>query len=486
MQTVKKNSILGSVFYQSVYQVMALLVPLITTPIVSRALGAEKLGVYSYSYAIAHYFVIFSMLGISNYGSRTIAQQRDYFDKTVVNFWSLYKLHALLTAICISFFYVYVLFIADIEYRSALLSASLFIWASLFDIQWYFGGTERFKMTATVSTICKIMCCMAIFILIKQPSDISKYIILMGLANVCTNLIPWFYLEDGIRKGFRVKKAIRPHIIPCLVFFVPVVAITIYRYIGKVLLGTMSTMVQTGYYENADKVTQVVLGIIGGIGFVMQQRMSNLYANKNNEEAEQLIDFSMLLTGFISCALSLGLCSISKVLAPVYFGEEFRNCDKLIELLSIEIIYVSFANVIRTNYLIPKEKDKQYVLSVILGAIINVIINIILIPRIGAMGAVLAVMAADFVVFVLQTSVVLNELPIKLYIKKYISFSFIGIIMLIVVRFLGTLMKESVILLLIQILVGGIVYISLSIVYIFRFEQKYWIAIKSLLKNKNV
>ena len=59
--------------YQTIYQILAVCLPLITTPYISRVLGAESLGIYSYTYSVTNYFTIFAMMGILNYGSRSIA-----------------------------------------------------------------------------------------------------------------------------------------------------------------------------------------------------------------------------------------------------------------------------------------------------------------------------------------------------------------------------------------------------------------------------
>lgn len=50
--------------------------PLITSPYIARTLGNEMYGVYSYYYSIAYYFGIFAILGLANYGNRTIAKVR--------------------------------------------------------------------------------------------------------------------------------------------------------------------------------------------------------------------------------------------------------------------------------------------------------------------------------------------------------------------------------------------------------------------------
>ena len=52
--SVKKNYI-----YNVMYQIMALLTPLITTPYISRVLGAEGIGIYSFTGNVNAYFTFF-------------------------------------------------------------------------------------------------------------------------------------------------------------------------------------------------------------------------------------------------------------------------------------------------------------------------------------------------------------------------------------------------------------------------------------------
>ena len=47
-----KKSITKNYIYNLVYQILTLILPLITTPYISRVLEAEKIGIYSYTYSI--------------------------------------------------------------------------------------------------------------------------------------------------------------------------------------------------------------------------------------------------------------------------------------------------------------------------------------------------------------------------------------------------------------------------------------------------
>ena len=72
MSNLKRN-----IFYQIVYEILVFILPLITSPYISRVLGANNLGVYSFSYSVAYYFQLMAMLGIKYYGTRSIASVRD-------------------------------------------------------------------------------------------------------------------------------------------------------------------------------------------------------------------------------------------------------------------------------------------------------------------------------------------------------------------------------------------------------------------------
>ena len=72
-----KKSITKNYIYNMVYQVLILILPLITTPYLSRVLGAEGIGIYGYTYSIVTYFILFGSLGVAMYGQREIAYAQE-------------------------------------------------------------------------------------------------------------------------------------------------------------------------------------------------------------------------------------------------------------------------------------------------------------------------------------------------------------------------------------------------------------------------
>ena len=83
--SVKKNFI-----YNSAFQVLVLIVPFVTTPYVSRILGADNIGKYSYASAMVTYFTLLAALGSTIYGQRKIAYYRDDKETMSRAFWNIF------------------------------------------------------------------------------------------------------------------------------------------------------------------------------------------------------------------------------------------------------------------------------------------------------------------------------------------------------------------------------------------------------------
>ena len=103
--SVKKNFI-----YNLSYQILIMILPLITTPYISRVIGAEGIGIQSYTYSIANYFVLFAMLGLNNHGNRSIAMVKSDQGKLDKTFTSIYLIQAVMSIIMIVLYINYIMF----------------------------------------------------------------------------------------------------------------------------------------------------------------------------------------------------------------------------------------------------------------------------------------------------------------------------------------------------------------------------------------
>ena len=470
---MKKNFI-----YNIIYQFLILILPLVTVPYVSRVLGAEKIGIYSYTYSIAYYFMILAMLGLNNYGNRTIAKARNDKNKLSKQFCSIYAFQLITSITMIIMYFLYIV-IFDNKYRMIAFIQAMYVVSSVFDINWFFFGIEKFKLTITRNTLIKFLSLILIILFVKTQNDIWKYTAILSGSTLVSNIVLFSFLRKYIKICKVSKEDVLKHLKPNLVLFLPVIAVSIYKIMDKIMLGVLSTVVEVGYYENAEKIIQVPLTIITALGTVMLPRVSNMLSNNKEEEVKKMIAKTMPFIMFLAFPMTLGIIGVSKDFSIVFFGSEFEKSGYLIQLLSITLIFLSWGNVIRTQYLIPKEKDKEYVISAFIGAIINFVCNCFFIPKYASIGACIGTIAAEFFVMLFQSIVVRKELNFKEYITGSIGFLIKAVVMFIVIAFLGKVLTDDAYVKIIIQIMGGIgIYTLLNIKYIF-----YILNVKKFIKE---
>ena len=268
MNQVKKN-----IIYQIVYRVLTILTPIITSPILSRALGAEKLGLFSATLALVSYFQLVSMLGVENYGNRTIAMAQGDHEKQQKLFWNIYAVQLLSSLLAFALYGFAFLFIPQERILISVLQG-LWLVGSLLNINWFFFGTEQFRLTVTRNIIIKILTVLLIVFFVRKPDDLMLYVLIMAGDTVLSNLVVWPFLRRNI--GFEKPqwRFMREHLKPILVLFVPILAMSVFHIMDKSMLDWLGTETDVGYYYSADKVINIPLSIITALGTVMLPRVS--------------------------------------------------------------------------------------------------------------------------------------------------------------------------------------------------------------------
>ena len=459
MNSIKKNFI-----YNLVYQVLIVLFPLVTSPYISRVLGSDGLGVYSYRYSIANYFVIFAMLGISTHGNRSIAMIRDDREKVSQTFCNIYMAHLVISALVTAIYLFYVLNMVDVNRDIAIIEI-VYVVSAIFDINWFFFGIERFDLTVTRNIAVKVLSVISIFVFVRDRADVWKYALIMSLGTFISQSFVWIYLRKYVDFRKPTLKGTIAQIKPMLILFLPVIAISVYKLMDKIMLGAMTTMSEVGIYENAEKINSLTSGIITALGTVMLPRMTNLAANGKKNESKKYINISIQFVSLMAAAIAFGIASIADVFAPIFFGEEFLRSGYVIEFLAPTIIFVAWADVIRMQYLIPNHQDKIYIVSMVMGAFVNVCLNAMLIPIVGAVGAAIGTIGAEGTVFAVQSFESRKELPLTKYMLEIIPYLVNGLIMYMTVAIAKNILAMSVLSLLLEIAVGGFVYIVLTLLY---------------------
>ena len=446
MKSLKKNLI-----YNLLYQLFIFVVPLITTPYLARVLGKEMIGIYSYHYSVAYYFVLFGMLGLNNYGNREIAKIRDDNEKRNETFCSIYGLQIITGILFLVIFIIYNVIFNLNDIMSWIMV--IYVLSVVFDINWFFWGLEEFKITVIRNILIKFLSVVLILLLVKEKSDIYLYGVIMTSSMLLSVLVLWPYLKGRISFYKPTWNDIKKHIKPNLILFIPVIAVSIYKVMDKVMLGNLASFQEVGLYDYAEKIIAIPIACVNALGTVMLPRMSNLAGKNMNDKETIIIEKSLLVGLFLSSSMAFGLMAIADVFVPFFYGAGYEKCVTLFYILLPSCLFLAVANVIRTQYLIPHCKDKTFVVSIVLGALVNFIINIALIPHLQSIGAAIGTLIAEMTVCIYQLACVRHTLTLKKIYSDIVYIILMTFVMLIIVYFIPYCIND-IITLGIKVLVG--------------------------------
>lgn len=454
---MEKTSLKKNYLYNLIYQIIILILPIITTPYISRALGATNIGIYSFTVSIVTYFTLFGSLGVSLYGQREIAYVRDDKEKRKKLFLEIVLFRFITLAISMAVFFF--TFALNNEYQIYYRILLLYLLAASFDISWFFQGLEDFKKTVTRNVVVRLLSVLCIFIFVKKPSDLAKYLLIYSLADLLGNLSLWFYLPKYF-KGIPVKHVnLKRHMIPIFMLFIPQIAIKLYNTVDKTMLGyIIHDKSELGNYEEANKLINVLFTIVSSLGIVMVPRIANVFASGDTKKLNEYIMKSFRFVFFLAFPITLGIITVSKEFVPIFLGNGYEKCYLIVNILAPIILLCGITNVIGTQYLLPTKRQKKYTISILVGLIFNVAFNAILIPNFGAYGAALMTTFAQTIVMIIQCFYIKNDINIRKAFKEGINYAIAGIIMFIVCIIIGLFIHSALLSILIKMALGGLTY----------------------------
>lgn len=455
---MKRNSIVTNYIYNMLYQVLVLITPIITTPYLSRILGAEGIGIFSYAQSISAYFILFGTVGSSLYGQREIAYvQNDITEKSKL-FWEINILRFITSTVSIIVFY----FTFGLHAENSLIYRLLIveILASMLDITWYFQGVEDFSKVFYRNLLIKAAGIIMIFMFVKTKSDLPKYTLCYALPLLFGNLTLWPIAIKSLGKvhGLNICRNIRP----LLVFFIPQIATEVYTVLDKTMIGALASNIeQVGFYSQAQKIVKMTLCIVSSLGTVMLSAMSRMFKDKDMQGLINSVLKSYRFTFFTGIPMMFGIIGVSKNFCPWFFGPGFESVAPILALLAPIIVIIGLSNVTGRQFLLPTKKQTEFTVSVVLGAVVNFCANFLLIPRYNAVGAVVGTLVAEISVTTAQFFFVKKEIHVKTLAKMSMIYFIAGVLMCISVTLIGNLLPSSIATFVIQTVVGCLVYVGI-------------------------
>lgn len=461
MKTIKNY------LYNLVFQLLSIILPVITTPYVSRILQVDGIGRYSVSYAITNYFVLFGLLGFIGYGNREIAYVRDNEEEKVQTFWEINNTRFITMGVSVFLYVMYVLFAVSPDLKILYSVQGLTLVASWVDISWYYTGIEEFKTTALRNIAVKLISVVLILTCVKRKSDLVLYALIISASTVVGNAFLWKGID--IRGPFKWRCTRKGktfyHLRRTIGLWIPALAINIFTYLDKIMLGYLCNETQVGLYESSDKIARMSVYAVTAFTSVILPKTANLYANNMIGEFKEKIRYTLSFVMMLAIPMTFGIMGISKTIVPWFFGPGYEPVTYLLLISAWLTITLGLSSVFGNAVLIALNREKQYTIAVVVAAVLNIFSNILLIPKFYAYGALIATVISEFTNMIIMMFFARAFFDMKFFLRDFIKYIFFGVIMGAIIYYIGLVLEPKMLTTLLQIGIGVLFYgVSLLLV----------------------
>ena len=407
---LKTKSVKLNIFLNVVLTITSLIFPLITFPYVSRILMPEGIGKVSFVQSFVSYFSTFAMLGVSTYGVKACAQVRD--DKVQLS----KTVHEILTILLVTTAIAYVaLFICmfSIEKLKAekvlVLVVSTSLMLTTIGMNWLFSAVEDYLYITVRSILFNVVSLVLMFVLIKDSSDYVYYGAISVIASGGSNVLNLFYSRKYVsykrQKGYDFRRHIKP-----LIMLFGLVAITqIYTNLDKTMLGFMVNDQDhtVGIYETSVKIYRILTSVCTSVSAVLLPRLSYYIQNKENEKFNELLRQIMSFMLIFAIPVATYFIIMAKDCILFLADQQYIASIVPMKIMIPAIVFVSLTNIIGIQMLIPLGKENKVVISVAVGAAVDLLLNLLLINYFaargnGAIATAISTLCAEFSVLVAQ------------------------------------------------------------------------------------
>lgn len=456
-KSLVKNSI-----YNIIYTIANILFPFVTSIYVSRILLPNGVGKVASAQNIASYFVTIAALGLPSYGVREFAKIRESSRKKNKLFTELFLLNIISTTLSVIVFFVLVLKNNGFNGEWGLyIACGLSIVFNYLNIDWMYKGLEEYGYITGRSLLIKGASLVALLLFVRTRQDYVMYALISSLATGGNYIFNIIYARKFVKldwKYIELKKHIKPVLLIASIIFLS----TIYNKIDVTMLNMLATDESVGYYTYAQKTINMVLTMANAVTAALLPRLSYYYEN-DKEEFYKLIDKGFQVLCFLAFPLAVGMALVAPQAVSVLYGKAFLPATLTIRLMCPLILIKGFGDLFCYQLVYSTKSEKIILPAATAASLINIVTNAILIPILLQNGAVIASVFSELVTNGIQFIYMKNKVKFSINYKAFIRSIISTGIMAICVYVAMKINISNIIGLILEMVIGIIVYIGLNL-----------------------
>lgn len=413
---MSNKSVVHNVVANGILSVFNVLLPLIVTPYVYRVFGPVNIGSYEYSYTIFGYFSILGLLGIYDFGVRSISANRDnpdIRDSIFKNLLIVGIISNLIVTCCYVIFIYYFIHDSIIKYISYILCINIL--SQTFQVEWFNVGMEEFKFITEKTIIIRLINVVGIFTFINSPNDILLYAGFSVGVVFLNYLVSFIYVLKKIKRplGYFFKKLdLGIYIYPLLIILILKNSSILYTLADRLLLGYTKGTEDVAYFSIGQKIVEMSKALLMSVVFATMPRLS-YYLQTDKRLYEENIKKVIRLVTCLAIPMGIGLFCLSDQVVIIFGGSSFTPATAAMRVFSIRVILSCIETIMYSQILFLHGKEKRLLLYNVICGIINVSLNLILLKYLSPFISILCTFISEIIFNSLVYLFIRNNLKIK-------------------------------------------------------------------------
>lgn len=433
------------------------LYPLITFTYAARIIGPQGIGDTSFAYTISIYFTSFAAIGLPTYGIRAFAQVRDDPNELSRTYQELMAISLITSSISYLVFFILLATVPHFKkIHSLLLISSLHVILTVLGTQWFYQGIEEYGHITMAGLVSRGIALIILFLFVRTKNDADAYMWSYVISQCGYAIINLAHIRKYVTFKRFDHYDFKRHLKPLFYFYFMSVSTTIMSWLDTTMLGFMCSSAETGYYNGAIKVTQVLTTISLVYGSVLMPRISNLAHRGEDKAATKLMSQSVEFLNVVSYPLIIFSFFFAPQIIHFLCGSNFDRSILILRYLLPSVLINATSNMMAYQILAPYGKEKNITISIFSGVIVDFVLNAILIHFFDGIGAAIATCVSELCVAVLDAYFCRSHLKDLLAVIKarYIPLSIITSILICLLVGLISVDGD-----LINLLVRGIIFV---------------------------
>jgi O-antigen/teichoic acid export membrane protein len=385
-QTVFKNT-----FWLSFGSVISKIIHAAVIIYAARILGTSNYGIFSYATGLATFFTIFSDIGLSPLLTRELSsnseRKKEYLSTTFYIKLVLLILTIFLTIFIAPYF---------TKIKEALPLLPLIAFLLAFDNLRSFGfavtrASNQMEFEGGLMILTEVfVTSLSLFVLFKAPSNYN--LILAYATGSALGLIATYTaIRNRIKEIFFYfqKKLIKEIISSAWPFAILSLFGGLMLNVDIIIIGWFKTASDLGLYAASQKPILILYILPSLISISLFPIIVRLVKENQKEKLRSIIERTMTLVFAAAIPAVVGGAIVAPQLIRLLFGAPYQGATLAFQILLLTFPMV-FPGTILGNFVFAHDKQKIFLVSIGVGALINVVFDLLLIPPYNIAGSAVA------------------------------------------------------------------------------------------------